>query len=220
MTRSILERLSTLNGPLTERSVHLCLDMQRLFGANGPWPTPWADRTLPLIAAIAGRYADRTIFTRFIPPRTPEELPGTWQRYYRRWRDVTLDRLDPAFLELMPPLGEFAPPAVMIDKRHYSAFAEPHLEQHLRQREADALVVTGAETDMCVLATVLGAIDLGRRVVIVADAVCSSSDEGHEALLNLYHQRFSEQVEVIDTRTLFEVWPPSLRAAGSLIHGR
>ena len=28
--------------PLTERSVHLCIDMQRLFSADGPWATPSA----------------------------------------------------------------------------------------------------------------------------------------------------------------------------------
>ena len=32
--------------PLTERSVHLCVDMQRIFSAEGPWPTPWMDRVL------------------------------------------------------------------------------------------------------------------------------------------------------------------------------
>jgi hypothetical protein len=25
---------------LTERSVHLCVDMQRIFSAEGPWLTP------------------------------------------------------------------------------------------------------------------------------------------------------------------------------------
>ncbi|MHC2279292.1 hypothetical protein ACVME8_005935 [Bradyrhizobium diazoefficiens] len=38
-----------------------------------------------------------------------------------------------------------------------------------------------AETDVCVLSTVLSAVDLGFRVVIVEDALCSSSDVGHDA---------------------------------------
>jgi nicotinamidase-related amidase len=63
----------------------------------------------------------------------------------------------------------------------YSAFAEPHLLAHLRERSADALIVTGSETDVCGLATVLGAVDLGYRVIVVRDAICSSSDEGHDA---------------------------------------
>jgi len=36
--------------PLTERTVHLCVDMQRIFSAEGPWPTPWMDRVLPVVA--------------------------------------------------------------------------------------------------------------------------------------------------------------------------
>ena len=39
--------------------------------------------------------------------------------------------------------------------------------------EVDTLVVTGGETDICVLATVLGAVDRGFRVVLVSDAICS-----------------------------------------------
>jgi nicotinamidase-related amidase len=39
--------------PLTERTVHLCVDMQRIFSAEGPWPTPWIDRVLPVVAALA-----------------------------------------------------------------------------------------------------------------------------------------------------------------------
>jgi hypothetical protein len=54
---------------------------------------------------------------------------------------------------------------------------------HLRQREADALIVSGSETDVCVLATLLDAVDIGYRVIVVRDAICSSSDEGHEMLM-------------------------------------
>ena len=79
--------------------------------------------------------------------------------------------LDPRLLELMPPLAALCPPATVIDKTRYSAFAELGLIEHLRQREADALVVSGSETDVCVLATVLDAVDIGYRVIVVRDAV-------------------------------------------------
>ena len=78
----------------------------------------------------------------------------------------------------MPPLAVLCPPATVIDKTRYSAFAEPRLIEHLRQRETDALIVSGSETDVCVLATVLDAVDIGYRVIVVRDAVCSSSDQG------------------------------------------
>jgi nicotinamidase-related amidase len=73
----------------------------------------------------------------------------------------------------------------------------------------DTLVVTGAETDMCVLATVLGAVDLGFRVVVVADALCSSSDQSHDALLGLYHDRFGQQIETAECDEVLDAWAES-----------
>ena len=61
-----------------EHSIHLCVDMHRLFSAEGP--TPWMDKVLPLVVALAGRHPERTVFTRFIPPERPEQLPGMWRR--------------------------------------------------------------------------------------------------------------------------------------------
>jgi nicotinamidase-related amidase len=53
-----------------------------------------------------------------------------------------------------------------------------------------------------VLASVLSAVDPGYRVIVVRDAVCSSSDEGHDMLVRLYHTRFSEQIEPADAETI------------------
>ena len=111
--------------PLTEQSVHLCVDMQRIFSAEGPWPTPWMDRVLPVTVELARRYPERTVFTRFIPPERPDQMPGMWQRHYARWRLATRECLDLSLLELMPPLAALCPPAIVIDKTRYSAFAEP-----------------------------------------------------------------------------------------------
>jgi Isochorismatase family len=67
-------------------------------------------------------------------------------------------------MELISPLAALCPPATVIDKRGYSRFAEPRLIEHLRQRGADGLIVSGSETDVCVLATVPDAVDIGYRV--------------------------------------------------------
>jgi Isochorismatase family len=48
---------------------------------------------------------------------------------------------------MMPSLAALCPPSTIIHKTRYSAFAEPRLIEHLRRREADALIVLGSETD-------------------------------------------------------------------------
>ena len=70
------------------------------------------------------------------------------------------------------------------------------------------VAVTGAETDVCVLSTVLDAVDRGFRVVIVQDALCSSSDAGHEALMTIYRTRMQEQIDLISSSELPFVWNP------------
>ena len=52
----------------------------------------------------------------------------------------------------------------------------------------------------------IGAVDHGYRVIIVTDAVCSSSDEGHDSLLKLYHERYSQQIETADSETILSLW--------------
>jgi nicotinamidase-related amidase len=194
-------------GPLGERTIHLCVDMQVLFADDTPWHTPWMKRVLPVVTRIAERHPERTVFTRFIPPRHRDELPGSWRRFYERWAELTLDRIDPRWLELVPPLQRLVPPASVIDKRLYSPFGEAALPQVLAQRQADALVITGAETDVCVLAAVLDAVDHGYRVVLARDAICSSSDETHDALMTLYERRFSQQIEAVETDVILAAWP-------------
>ncbi|HEY8613830.1 MAG TPA: cysteine hydrolase family protein, partial [Roseomonas sp.] len=88
----------------------------------------------------------------------------------------------------------------------YSPWIEPKLHGILRERGVDTLVITGAETDVCVLGAVLGAVDLGYRVVIPTDALCSSSDRTHDALLTLYRERYGQQVEAVTSEELLEAW--------------
>jgi nicotinamidase-related amidase len=187
-------------------TVHLCIDMQRLFTEEGPWPTPWMKRVKPNVARLVEASPRKTIFTRFIPPHRPESAPGVWRQYYERWRETTREHLDPTLLELVPPLDQFAAQATIVDKPGYSAFSDPSLATRLKERGVGGVIVTGSETDVCVLSTVLSAVDLGLRVVIVDDAVCSSSDEGHDALMLLYHQRFSQQIATMTTDEVLAQW--------------
>lgn len=180
--------------------------MQRLFAPDGIWPVPWMAASLPRITAVAEAMAERTIFTRFMPPERPGDMPGAWRRYYENWREVTLQKIHPELLELMPALARLSPPARIIDKPGYSAFTNPNLREDLRAAQADTLVITGGETDVCVLATVMSAVDIGYRVILVTDAVCSSSDEGHDSLVALYENRFTYQIETLDVEALLGHW--------------
>jgi hypothetical protein len=65
-------------------------------------------------------------------------------------------------------------------------YPRPPYPSQSNQRHVNTLIVSGGETDVCVLSTVLSAIDLGLRIVLVEGALCSSFDESHDAILGLY----------------------------------
>ncbi|MDA9496845.1 cysteine hydrolase family protein [Bradyrhizobium sp. CCBAU 11357] len=187
-------------------AVHLCIDMQNIFAPDGLWATPWMERVLPTVVSVVSRHAERTIFTRFITPEDPEDRPGQWQSYFRRWRQATRRHLPSSALQVVPALARFVPPAAVIDKPAYSAFSNPGLASLLVEKNVGTVVISGAETDVCVLSTVLSAVDLGFRIVIIEDALCSSSDVGHDALMTMYRTRFHGQVDLVTAEELGEIW--------------
>ena len=195
-----------IHGPLGPDAVHLCVDMQRLFGAGSPWEVPWMERILPEVASLCAHRPERTVFTRFIPAARPEEARGSWRRYWRKWEAMTLRRIGAEMVDLLPALAHFVPPAQVVDKRVYSPWLDPALDGILRGMGTDTLIVTGGETDVCVLATALGAVDRGFRLVMVADALCSSSDRTHDDLMEVYLRRFSVQIEIADAAQVREGW--------------
>jgi nicotinamidase-related amidase len=193
-------------GPLGPRAVHLCVDMQTLFAERTGWHVPWLERVLPAVTRLAEARRGQTVFTRFVPPERPEEAVGAWRRYYEHWRNMTGERLNPRLIELVPPLVVLAPPAIVIDKTHYSPFKEAAFLRTLGRLKADAIVISGGETDVCVLAAVMDAVDAGYRVVLAEDALCSASDESHDAMLRHFGARFSQQIEVASTEEILTGW--------------
>jgi nicotinamidase-related amidase len=192
--------------PLGDGCVHLCVDMQRMFAESTDWQTTWMPRVLPHVRRLAEAHPERTIFTRFIPAARPGEGRGTWATYSERWAGMTRERLAPELIDLVPELARLAPPAEVVDKTVYSPWLETGLDARLQARGVDTLIVTGAETDVCVLAAVLGGVDLGYRIVLATDGLCSSCDEAHDALLLMYRMRYGHQVETMTTAEILDRW--------------
>lgn len=191
-------------GPLSANTVHVAIDLQRLFAEDTVWSTPALMGVVPNVAALAK--TGRTLFPRFVTPERAEDAPGTWRRYYTHWAAVTRPNLAPGMLDLVAELAALAEPGSVIDKPTHSAFAAPEFVDRLAALGADTLIVTGVETDVCVLGTILDGIDRGFRIVAVSDAMTSSSLPGHHATLDLILPRFDQQVEIVTTEAALRAW--------------
>jgi hypothetical protein len=72
----------------------------------------------------------------------------------------------------------------------YWPFKEAAFLRVLGRFGADALIIRGGETDVCVLTAIMTAVDAGYRVILAEDALCSVSDESHDAMLRQFGARF------------------------------
>jgi nicotinamidase-related amidase len=52
----------------------------------------------------------------------------------------------------------------------------------------------------------MAAVDLGFHVVLPDDALCSANDSTHDALIKLYHERYSQQIETMPTERVLRDW--------------
>jgi nicotinamidase-related amidase len=198
--------LPSSHKPFGPGCAHICVDVQAMFAQPTAWHAPWLNRVLPAIEAIVGQQSSRTVFTRFVPPASPEMAHGAWQQYYDRWNSMTRDRLPQELIDVVPSLRRYAPPALILDKTVYSPWFNTRLHERLRAGGIDTLVITGGETEVCVLATVLGAIDHGYHVVLATDALFSSADETHDAMQTIFHSRYGIQLTTATTQDVLDAW--------------
>lgn len=188
------------------RCRHLCVDMQRLFAEDTPWNVPWMQKVRDPVAILSSAHAAETIFTRFIPPVHPADVTGTWLEYYQKWPMMTREVLGGEMVDILPELRELVPPATVFDKPIYSPWLDGRLHRYLRGRNVTTLVISGGETDVCVLAAVMGAVDLGYSIILLKDAICSTSDATHDATLGVYASRFSTQLRLSSVPEVLDWW--------------
>lgn len=177
-----------------------------MFATETEWSTPWLNKMLPAIEALVDRNPSRTVFTRFMPPLSAEQEVGEWKQYYRRWPSMTRQCLPSQMIELVPSLRQYVPPATVFDKNRYSPWFSGRLDTLLRRAGVETVLVSGGETDVCVLATVLGAIDLGYRVMLPTDAVFGSASQTHDAAITVFKSRFGKQLTAVRTQELLDEW--------------
>lgn len=196
----------SLEAALRQRALHACIDMQRLFAEPTEWHTPGLQRILPAVERLCAHAPAETVFTRFVTPHSAEQAHGAWRAYYRHWSALTGEHLAPGMLDLVAPLDRYAPPARVCDKGTHSAFGSGGFPKLVGEAGVGALVLSGVETDVCVLATALDAIDRGLAVVLASDAVAGSVQGSHAAVLEWLYPRFEQQLVLARVEDVLRAW--------------
>jgi nicotinamidase-related amidase len=138
----------------------LCLDRRRV------------DLVRPAVAVI----------NRLVDQWSKQSLPIFYTRFELEPDDPQFERFGDRYCikgtegaefidEILPLRG------AVISKRKHSAFFETDLEQQIRDAGCDGVVLTGLQTQICILTTAADAYNRGLSVVAVEDGVVSTRDE-------------------------------------------
>ncbi len=208
--REIFDRVLRLE---PGRTALLVVDMQRGFLEPGAaLEVPPAREIVPVIRRLLDLFRARrlpVVFSEFVyservpllvgalHPEHQPAVPGLPTGFGRPSSNC-LEGHPSA--ETVPDLAP-RPDELVVCKRWYDAFNGTPLDGALRARGVTSLVLTGTLTDICVLATVVGAFNREYRVTVVEDGVATLWPEIQRATLDIVGRAYGRVVsskEVVD----------------------
>jgi nicotinamidase-related amidase len=192
---------SDLIAVVAARTAHVVVDLQLGFMAPGALAeVPLARDVVPKVNRLsrAMREAGGTnVFLRMTVDLAEDRY---WGSLFDRMSPQALADWAQAFGRGGPQHGlwpqlEVEPGDLVIDKTRYSAFipGASALDETLRARGIDTLIVTGTLTNCCCESTVRDAMQMGYKVLFVADAAAAQDQAAHAATLaNMVSLYFAE----------------------------
>lgn len=103
--------------------------------------------------------------------------------------------------QVLPEVG-IQPDNLVVTKHRSSGFAGTDLNQLLRLRKVQSVVLCGVTTDGCVESTARAAEALDYYVVVVSDACAAFPEHRHEESLNCMRYRYN----VVSAEDLLRIW--------------
>jgi ureidoacrylate peracid hydrolase len=187
------------------RTALVVVDMQNYFMKPGYiGEVPKAREIVPAINRMAAELRARGGHVAWVVTST-DDTRESWSVYH----DVLLtperrDRRYQTMLEsdegykLWPSL-EARPGDWHVIKKMFSAFIQgsSDLEARLRARNIDTVLIAGTTTHICCESTARDAMMRNFKVVMVADALATFTDEEHQASLNTLYTFFGD-VQTVD----------------------
>lgn len=188
------------------RTAMLVIDMQRGFLDPGAaLEVPEARAIVPTVAGLVTLFRQKGLpvaFSQFVYSPAVPLLVGDLHPEHRRaapGAPIGFGRPSSSCLEgdpsaeVVPALAP-APGELAVRKHWYDAFAGTPLDGALRAQGIHSLVVTGTMTDICVLATVVGAFNREYRVTVVEDGVATLWPEIQHATLDIVRRAYGRVV--------------------------
>ena len=204
INHSISDRLKTKLNP--DSTAFIIIDMQKDFCCEGGSfhrrgfdirPAQMLAGRLISFLEEARKFLKHIIHLKMI--KMPELVSPVMNEHYARLnlkRSTDPDLAD--FYEVLPRSGD-----VVIPKYKYSGFVSTYLDQFLRSKDINTLIITGISTNVCVESTARDGFMREYYIVIPSDLTEGTSDEAKKSSLLNLDTFFGE---VVTSNEILECW--------------
>jgi ureidoacrylate peracid hydrolase len=204
------------------RVAHLIVDLQNGFMAEGALvEVPGAREMVPNVNIISAAIRSAGGVNVFLRYTYDESEPQPWITWYRTYMasDVSA-AFKNAFSrgaepwQLWPSL-EVQDSDLIVDKTRFSAFVPGtcRLDEILRTRGIETVIITGTVTNVCCESTARDAMQRNYNVIFVADGTAALTDAEHNATLSNMTMLFADVVTTSEASALIEADKISCAAA-------
>ena len=190
-----------------KRTAHVVVDLQLGFMARGALAeVPAAREIVPSVNRLSQAVRAAGGINVFLRMTVDLHEPRYWASLFDRMSLEATSQWQEAFGRdgtqhaLWPEL-EVTEADLVLDKTRYSAFipGSSALDETLQARGIDTLIVTGTLTNCCCESTIRDAMQIGYRVIFVADASAASDGAAQAATIsNLVSLYFADVCNVDD----------------------
>jgi ureidoacrylate peracid hydrolase len=208
ISQSIIDRVVTRRGREhifddldPAKTALVVVDMQNGFMVPelGHAPCAMAHKIVPNINRLAAAVRATGGAVIWIQTAYSDETLTSWSTLYGmmlpKGRDRRKFSLSPSNkgYDIFPDL-KIEPQDVIVVKNRYSAFIQgsSNIEEVLRQRGLDTLLITGTVTNVCCESTARDAMMRNYKTIMLTDGNAAANDEDHNAALSNFYLTFGD----------------------------
>jgi ureidoacrylate peracid hydrolase len=190
----------------------IVVDMQNYFMGEGqPSECPVAREIVPNVNRLADTLRRAGGLVVWIQTLAGRETLESWSTYYERMTpekgEGRISGMSPggSGYDLWPDLDVREADEVVI-KNRYSAFirGSSNLEEMLRRRGMDTILITGVSTSTCCESTARDGMMLNFRTMMISDGCAAPDDYLHNATLNNFYLQFGDVQSTDDVVALLD----------------
>ncbi|WP_188758789.1 cysteine hydrolase family protein [Edaphobacter acidisoli] len=196
---------ASTSAPLTRpidlrRTAHLCIDLQNGFVEKGaPVEVPAARDIIPTVNAISTAIRKSEAINIFVQFTLGSPDVQSWSNWFARMPESQRPQQE-RFLErgshyhqLWPDLAVM-PADLKVEKSRFSAFipGASDLNELLKRRGLNTLIITGTLTNVCCESTARDAMQMNYRVIFIEDATAARTPAEHNAAIANMRSTFGE----------------------------